>query len=233
MDMNGEQLIAAPRLKVWQALNDPEILRQAIPGCESVEKLSDTEFVAQVTAKVGPVKAKFKGKVALSNLDPPNGYTIQGEGQGGVAGFGKGGARVALEDAADGATLLRYEVEATVGGKLAQIGSRLIDATARKMAEDFFGRFNDLVGAPAEGAADGPEGASEDAAAEDAPLTAGPLSAEVEAELAGVASADHPHPIAPTQAPATVTARSLPPWIWVGGLVVLAIVIGLLYAARG
>jgi carbon monoxide dehydrogenase subunit G len=144
MDMTGEYRIAAPRTKVWAALNDAEILRQAIPGCDEIDKTSDTSFTAKVTAKVGPVKASFTGKVTLSDMDPPNGYTITGEGSGGVAGFAKGGAKVGLVD--DGAgTLLTYAVDAQVGGKLAQIGSRLIDGTARKMAEDFFSRFAALV----------------------------------------------------------------------------------------
>jgi carbon monoxide dehydrogenase subunit G len=149
MDMTGEFLIPAPRRKVWEALNDPEILKQSIPGCEEVDKISPTELAAKVTAKVGPVKARFAGKVTLSDLDPPNGYKITGEGSGGAAGFAKGGATVRLAD--DGAgTRLTYVVEAHVGGKLAQIGSRLIDATARKMAEEFFTRFSGIVGgAPA------------------------------------------------------------------------------------
>ncbi|MGB8841346.1 MAG: carbon monoxide dehydrogenase subunit G [Aliidongia sp.] len=148
MDMTGEYRIAASRTAVWAALNDPEILRQSIPGCDEIDKTSDTEFTAKVTAKVGPVKARFGGKVTLSDIDPPNGYTISGEGSGGAAGFAKGGAKVSLtEDGA--ATVLHYEVQANVGGKLAQIGSRLIDGTARKMAEDFFGRFSELVAAQA------------------------------------------------------------------------------------
>ncbi|MDQ2103980.1 SRPBCC family protein [Azospirillum isscasi] len=148
MDMSGSQRIAAPRDTVWAALNDPDILRRCIPGCEEVQKVSDTELTAKVVAKVGPVSAKFSGKVTLSDLDPPNGYTITGEGSGGAAGFGKGGAKVSLE--ADGdATLLSYTAHATVGGKLAQIGSRLVDATARKMADDFFTRFTAVVGGPA------------------------------------------------------------------------------------
>lgn len=149
MDMSGQYRIAAPRQAVWAALNDPDVLRQCIPGCESVDKTSETEFTAKVAAKVGPVSAKFSGKVTLSDLDPPNGYTITGEGSGGAAGFGKGGATVRLTDEDGGtATLLAYTAHAQVGGKLAQIGSRLIDGTARKMAEDFFARFADKVGQP-------------------------------------------------------------------------------------
>lgn len=150
MDMSGSQRITAPRDKVWAALNDPDILRQCIPGCEEVQKTSDTEFTAKVVAKVGPVSAKFSGKVTLSDLDPPNGYTITGEGSGGAAGFGKGGAKVSLEPDGEEATVLSYTAHATVGGKLAQIGSRLVDATARKMADDFFNRFTAVVGGPPE-----------------------------------------------------------------------------------
>ena len=140
MEMTGEHRIAAPRSVVWEGLNDPEVLRRSIPGCDTLEKTSPTEMTATVTAKVGPVKARFGGKVTLSDLDPPNGYKISGEGQGGAAGFAKGGAVVRLTPDGSG-TVLRYEVNAAVGGKLAQIGSRLIDATARKMADDFFGKF--------------------------------------------------------------------------------------------
>ena len=134
MDMSGEYLIPAPREAVWRALNDTDILRQCIPGCDEIEKISETSFSAKVTAKVGPVKAKFAGKVELSDIDPPNGYTISGEGSGGAAGFAKGGAKVALEEADEG-TRLSYTVDAMVGGKLAQIGSRLIDSTSKKMAK--------------------------------------------------------------------------------------------------
>lgn len=147
MDMTGSHRIAAPREQVWAALNDPEILRQCIVGCEEVVRQSDTEFTAKVVAKVGPVSARFAGKVTLSDIDPPNGYTISGEGSGGAAGFGKGGAKVALTADGDD-TILAYEVKAQVGGKLAQIGSRLVDATARKMADDFFSRFSNAVALP-------------------------------------------------------------------------------------
>ena len=147
MDMSGEVVIPAPPQAVWDALNDPEILKQCIPGCDELEKTSDTGFTAKVTAKVGPVKAGFSGSVTLSDIDPPNGYRIDGEGSGGPAGFAKGGATVALE-AVEGGTKLTYTVDATVGGKLAQIGSRLIDSTAKKMAGDFFGTFSEVVGGP-------------------------------------------------------------------------------------
>jgi carbon monoxide dehydrogenase subunit G len=145
MDMTGEYRIPAPRQRVWEALNDPLVLRQAIPGCEQLDKISDQEMTARVKAKVGPVSATFTGKVTLGDLNPPESYTISGEGSGGVAGFAKGGAKVNLAD--DGAdTVLRYEAKADVGGKLAQIGSRLIQGTAKKMADDFFSRFSRIVG---------------------------------------------------------------------------------------
>ncbi|TAL04216.1 MAG: carbon monoxide dehydrogenase [Rhodospirillaceae bacterium] len=140
MEMTGEYLIAAPRPAVWAALNDLNILKAAIPGCQSMAALPDNQIEAVVTATVGPVKATFKGVVTLSDLDPPNGYTIRGEGKGGVAGFARGGAVVRLADA-PGGTLLSYKVDAAVGGKLAQIGSRLIDSTAKKLADEFFAKF--------------------------------------------------------------------------------------------
>jgi len=153
MQMDGEYVIAAPRARVWAALNDPEVLRRSIDGCESLEQTSATGFAARVVARIGPVKAAFGGKIALSDLDPPNGYTISGEGGGGV-GMARGGAKVTLADEG-GATRLRYAVTAEVSGKLAQIGSRLIDGAARKMADDFFSRFAAIVGegSPAGGGA--------------------------------------------------------------------------------
>jgi carbon monoxide dehydrogenase subunit G len=154
MDLTGEYHIAAPREAVWRALNDPAILKQSIPGCEEIQKLSDTEMTARVKARVGPVSATFNGKVTLSDLDPPNGYKISGEGQGGVAGFAKGGADVRLRsDEAGTGTILTYKVDASVGGKLAQIGSRLIEGTSRQLADQFFSNFANLVAAPAAAAA--------------------------------------------------------------------------------
>lgn len=140
MEMSGKKLIPESRETVWKALNDPEILRSCIPGCQSLEKTSDTEMLASATIKVGPVSAKFGGKVSLSELNPPISYRITGEGQGGVAGFAKGGAHITLDEA-EGGTILTYSVDAQVGGKLAQLGGRLIDATARKMSEAFFEKF--------------------------------------------------------------------------------------------
>jgi uncharacterized protein len=144
MDMTGEQRIEAPREKVWAALNDPAVLKACIPGCDSLERVGENDLEATATLRVGPIKASFKGKVTLSDIDPPNGYTISGEGSGGMAGHAKGGAKVKLE--ADGeATVLHYEVNAAVGGKIAQLGSRLIDATAKKLAGEFFESFAEQV----------------------------------------------------------------------------------------
>jgi hypothetical protein len=145
MTMNGEAVLPADRNTVWAALNDPEVLKACIPGCQELEKVSDTEFQATVRAAVGPVKATFKGRVVLSDLDPPNAYTISGEGQGGVAGFAKGGAKVRLADADGGGTLMAYDVEATVGGKLAQLGGRLINGVAKKYADEFFANFAKIL----------------------------------------------------------------------------------------
>jgi uncharacterized protein len=197
MEMTGEYRIAASRQRVWEALNDPDVLKQCIPGCQLLEKVSDTEFNGRVVASVGPVRATFGGKVTLSDLDPPQSYTITGEGSGGVAGFAKGGAKVNLaEEGAD--TLLTYDVQAQVGGKLAQIGSRLIDGVARKMANDFFGSF------------------------------AAAMTAEQPAPAAAEAAPSAPEPVAaeplppPSRQPAS---RRLPPAVWVTGLAVIIILL--------
>ena len=144
MTMNGEVQLPATREAVWAKLNDPEVLKSCVPGCEQLDKTSDTEFQAIASIKIGPVKARWKGKVRLSDLDPPNSYKISGEGEGGVAGFAKGGATVALADK-DGGTLLTYNVEAQIGGKLAQLGQRLINSAAKKTADDFFAKFAKAV----------------------------------------------------------------------------------------
>jgi len=201
MDMTGEYRIAAPRQKVWEALNDPDILKQCIPGCETITKQSPTEMSATVRAKVGPVSARFGGKVTLSDIDAPNGYRISGEGTGGPAGFAKGGATVKLVDD-NGGTKLSYVVDANVGGKLAQIGSRLIDATARQMAESFFAKFAEVVAAGA-------------APAAAAPAAGTPAAAPVT-----------PPPAAAPQAPARPSGR-LSPVVWV--VVLAAAVLLLLY----
>ncbi|MDZ5449431.1 MULTISPECIES: SRPBCC family protein [Labrys] len=151
MDMSGSQRIEASREKVWEGLNNPEILKQCIPGCEAIELVSPTEMTAKAVLKIGPVKASFNGKVTLSDLDPPNGYTISGEGQGGVAGFAKGGATVRLEADGEDATILHYEAKADVGGKIAQLGARLIDGTAKKLAGDFFEKFGQAISPKPEG----------------------------------------------------------------------------------
>jgi carbon monoxide dehydrogenase subunit G len=151
MTMQSEVLLPADRSTVWAALNDPEVLKACIPGCQELEKISDTEFRATAKIAGGPVKATFKGGVTLTDLDPPNGYTISGEGQGGVAGWAKGGAKVRLEDVESG-TKLVYDVEAQVGGKIAQLGGRLINGVAKRYADEFFTNFARII-SPAETAA--------------------------------------------------------------------------------
>ena len=212
MDMTGEFRIPAPRDAVWRALNDPEVLKQSIPGCETVEKTSDIEFVAKVTAAVGPVKARFGGKVTLADIDPPNGYTISGEGQGGAAGFAKGGAKVSLVDDAGG-TILRYQVSAQVGGKLAQVGSRLIDGVSKKMAEEFFNRFAAQV-------------------AEQNPVQAAPAPAPAPAAEPPAQPAVPPAKPQAQQPPRAAQAGGLPGWVWIAGIVV-AVGVLLLIFGRG
>lgn len=148
MEMTGEQLIPVPQAEVWRGLNDPEVLKACIAGCESIEKVSDTEFRVAITTAVGPVKARFSGKLLLADLNPPTSYSLSFEGSGGAAGFGKGGAKVALAPEGGG-TRLTYTASASVGGKLAQVGSRLIDGVAKKMADDFFTAFNAKLAGPA------------------------------------------------------------------------------------
>jgi carbon monoxide dehydrogenase subunit G len=218
MDMNGEYQIAAPRQRVWEALNNPEVLRQCIPGCEEIVKESALAWTAKVTAKVGPVKAKFAGKVTLSDLDPPNGYTITGEGTGGAAGFAKGGAAVKLIDQGAG-TLLSYTVKAQVGGKLAQIGSRLIDGASRKLADEFFACFAAMLSAPASAEAASPAAPSPAPTAAEAPIFVPPAA---QAATAPVATP------APPPAPAQRKGR-LSPLIWVPALVIIIIVVLLVF----
>jgi uncharacterized protein len=231
MDMTGEYIIPAPRQKVWDALNDTEILKQAIPGCETITKHSDTEMSATVRAKVGPVSARFGGKVTISDRDPPNGYKIMGEGTGGPAGFAKGGATVKLTDDGDG-TKLSYVVEANVGGKLAQIGSRLIDATARQMAENFFSKFAQLVVSSSAAAA--------------APATTAPAAAPAATPIADAGAAAEAPPVTVAVVPpppgssiemppesrvpppgAPSSSGRVSPGIWVTALAI--VVIALLY----
>lgn len=148
MRLNGEQRIAASREEVWRAINDPDVLRECIPGCSSLERESEDRFKAIVEIKVGPIGARMNGAVTLSELDPPNSYRITGEGRGGTAGFARGSADVALSDD-QGSTLLTYSVDAQVGGRLAQLGGRVIDATAKQLAGKFFREFSRAVEAPA------------------------------------------------------------------------------------
>ena len=206
MEMSGQQRIAAARETVWAALNDPEVLKQCIPGCQELTKEGDNAFAAKVRAKVGPVSANFSGQVTLSDIVPPESYTISGEGKGGAAGFAKGGAKVSLAEDGDG-TLLSYDVDAKVGGKMAQLGARLIDGTAKKMAEDFFSRFSELV-APA----------PEEAPAE-APAAAAPAAAAVPAAEAAAAE------VAPSAPP---RRAGLLPILVVAGIVAFALIVYLL-----
>lgn len=251
MDMSGSHRIPAKREAVYAALNDPEVLKASIPGCEEVNRVSDIELTAKVTAKVGPVKAKFNGDVFLSDLNPPESYTITGEGKGGAAGFAKGGAKVKLEEDGDG-TLLTYEVHANVGGKLAQLGSRLIDSTAKKMADEFFTNFSERAAhygeVPAEvaPAAEAPAPAP----AVEAPTPAAPAAVEPPApveEAAPPAPAPAPAvaeaaPAAPAEpAPAPATAApvakepeaerrpSVPMIAWIVGAVALVLILVLLF----
>ena len=201
MDMTGERRIPAPREIVWQALNDPEVLKASIPGCESLEKLSDTAMKAIAAVRIGPISARFNGTVQLTDIDAPNGYTINGEGQGGVAGFAKGGAKVRLDDDGGG-TLLGYDVHAQVGGKLAQLGARLIDASAKQMADAFFDRFSAALAPP--------------------PPVAAPVGA-------GPAEPRRVPPLPPSSiSPLALVPREpfgLPLVAWIGGVVYLLILI--------
>jgi carbon monoxide dehydrogenase subunit G len=209
MQMNGEQRIAAAPEKVWAALNDPDVLRRCIPGCQSLEKESDERLRAIVEIKIGPIGARFTGAVTLSDIDPPNGYTITGEGQGGTVGFAKGGAKVRLAPAGDG-TLLSYDVDAQVGGRLAQLGGPIIDATARQLAGKFFQSFGDLVGSSA--------GKTQTAAAEPTETVVAPPAAPIA-----------PPRLAAPQKP----AGSALPIAWVLAVVVAALVGYLIGEAHG
>lgn len=204
MDMSGEYRIAAPRREVWQALHDPAILRKCIEGCEALEKVSDTEMAGRMLARVGPVKARFEGTMILSDVHPPETYTVSGEAKGGAAGFAKGRATITLLEEG-GATVLKYDLHANVGGKLAQIGSRLIAATARKIADEFFHRFGGLV-APA---APAPERIAEDVAETE------PLPPPERPEL-------------PPPSEETGVRAGLSPLVWIGGVILL---VGLLIYA--
>jgi carbon monoxide dehydrogenase subunit G len=213
MEFTGEYRIPADRETVWSALNDPDMLKACIPGCEELEKRSHTEFTARVATRIGPVSARFSGKVTLGELDPPNGYRISGEGQGGAAGFAKGGAQVRLVEDGTGTTVLTYVAEAQVGGKLAQIGSRLIAGTAQKLADQFFSCLAAKVaaeGAPAPQAPIVPEEARR-------PLEPGRPDL---IEPLGAAPAS-----GATMEPQPAPTRRLPPAIWVPALILLVLLL--------
>jgi uncharacterized protein len=216
MEMTGEFRIPARRERVWEALNDPETLKRAIPGCETIEKVTDTQFTARVVAKVGPVRATFGGKVNLSDLDPPKAYTISGEGTGGVAGFAKGSAKVNLDEEDGETTLLRYAVQAHVGGKLAQIGSRLIDATSRKMADDFFNRFAETISPPAGNGADTATPAAQ--ATAPAPGETAGIATTTRPEAAETQAADPRSAEPPAEPAEQPVSRRLSPAVWVPAL---------------
>jgi len=194
MDMTGSRLIEAPRQRVWEALNDPAVLQASIPGCESVERTGDDSFAAKVAVRIGPMSAKFGGKVTLTNIRPPEGYTITGEGSGGAMGFARGGADVALVEEGPSTTTLNYTVKAQVGGKMAQLGARLVDSTARQMADQFFDRFAaQLAPAPAAQSA-----------------TAHPPGAEpLDAVVPGTQTTASPAPAHPVTANQTTGAESM------------------------
>lgn len=207
MKMAGEFRVARAREAVWAALNDPAVLKRCLPGCQEIERISETEMTATLIVKVGPVKATFAGAVTLSDLDPPNGYTLSGQGQGGAAGFASGEARVALVEEG-GETVVRYDVDAKVGGKLAQIGSRLIDSTAKKLAGQFFDSLAETLAAAGEA-----EGGEEEAGgSEDRPPAGDTPAAEA--------------PPMPTAEP----RKGLPTVLWVSAVVVVAAILILVFA---
>lgn len=225
MEIKGEYKIAAPRDKVFAALNDPAVLKDCIPGCESLDKVSDTEMKAKVRLRIGPVSASFTGKVTLSDIDPPNGYKITGEGQGGAAGFAKGGAVVALADDA-GATTLTYNVDAQVGGKIAQVGARLIDGTAKKLADEFFGKFAATVSAPPPVEEAAPAATAETAAlAQSSSATPPPVSLSTVPPPVATASASSAASARPRPDAAAAAQRGYRHWVVIGvGAAILIIV---------
>ncbi|HEY2020113.1 carbon monoxide dehydrogenase subunit G [Paraburkholderia sp.] len=225
MELTGEQILPLPRERVWAALNDPDILKASVPGCESFERIDDTQFQMVMAASVGPIKARFKGKMVLTDLQPPQSYSMTFEGSGGAAGFGKGGAHVDLLTDVAGGTRLVYRSHAQVGGRLAQVGARLIDGVARKMAEDFFGRFRAAVVGPQQPAAGGAEPAAADTsgvlhtaeAANTAHPAAGAATVQPVANLGHAASA--------ATAAAATNAGFRANWGWVVGVVVVVALI--------
>ena len=229
MKMSGEFRVPTDRETVWRALNDPEVLKQCLPGCQEIEKTSETEMSATLVIKVGPVKATFAGGVTLSDLDPPNGYTLTGQGQGGAAGFASGEARVKLvEDGAE--TVVQYECDAKVGGKLAQIGSRLIDSTAKKLAKQFFDSLAGKLGGGEEAAAEtaresapGPE-SPEPPAPDDPPESATPPANPGDAPAEGASAAE-----AAPELPPAAQRPGLPTLAWVGAVAAVVVVLILVF----
>ncbi|TWT01662.1 carbon monoxide dehydrogenase subunit G [Reyranella sp. CPCC 100927] len=220
MEFSGEYRIPASREKVWEALNDPAVLQQCIPGCETLEKSGDNELKATVRMKIGPVSAKFGGKVTLSDMDPPNGYRISGEGQGGAAGFAKGGAVVKLTEADGGGTVLNYTADAQVGGKIAQIGARLIDGTAKKLADEFFSKFSEVVGGGGAPAADTAEAG--DASPPPAPEPAAPAAAPAAASTSAGSGVNS---TGSSARPATDSAeRGYKHWLLIGAGVAILVI---------
>ena len=227
MKMNGEIRVPTDRDTVWRALNDPEVLKDCLPGCQEIEKTSETEMTATLVIKVGPVKATFAGGVTLSDLDPPNGYTISGQGQGGAAGFASGEAKVRLV-ADGGETVVHYDVDAKVGGKLAQIGSRLIDSTAKKLSKQFFDSLAEKLGgsedAEAEDAAEPAASARPEPPDDPAPPSPEPAAPPADAAREGAPAEAAGPPLAPA-----AQRMGLPTAAWVGAVVVVAVVLILVF----
>ena len=234
MKMNGEFRVPTDRETVWRALNDPEVLKECLPGCREIEKTSETEMSATLVIKVGPVKATFAGGVTLSDLDPPNGYTISGQGQGGAAGFASGEAKVRLEEEG-GETVVHYDVDAKVGGKLAQIGSRLIDSTAKKLSKQFFDSLAEKLGGGAEAEEAAVAAPDETAAAPTQPEPpADPAPPPPEPEPPAAQPAEAPAEDAPAEAAGPTLAPAaqrmgLPTAAWAAAVVVVAVVLILVF----
>lgn len=222
MQLTGRTVINAPRAAVWTALNDPEVLARAIDGVERLERVGDNRFEGALNAKVGPVKARFTGGIELTEIDAPNRYVIVGEGKGGVAGFAKGTAEVILEDTPEGGTLLLYDARSQVGGKLAQLGTRLVEGAARGYAEAFFTAFK----AEVEGSApQTPSQAPSEPPSSGTPSPEAPLADEAPAPQAAAAPSEaevRAAAMSAATAAATDARRGLPGWVWIGGLVLLA-----------